>query len=57
MHGRGQPHLPGVPLTGIDDLHFHDPRHDDVSRLSEIGWDIPKVASVSGYWIGKTSVL
>ena len=33
----------------IDDLHFHDLRHDGVSRLFEIGWDIPKVASVSGH--------
>ncbi|AIL60895.1 tyrosine-type recombinase/integrase [Pseudomonas alkylphenolica] len=33
----------------IDDLHFHDLRHDGVSRLFEMGWDIPKVASVSGH--------
>ncbi len=33
----------------IEDLHFHDLRHDGVSRLFEIGWDIPKVASVSGH--------
>lgn len=33
----------------IDDLHFHDLRHDGISRLFEIGWDIPKVASVSGH--------
>lgn len=33
----------------IDDLHFHDLRHDGVSRLFEIGWDIPKAASVSGH--------
>ncbi|WP_282361451.1 tyrosine-type recombinase/integrase [Pseudomonas sp. PS01300] len=33
----------------IDDLHFHDLRHDGVSRLFEKGWDIPKVASVSGH--------
>lgn len=33
----------------IDDLHFHDLRHDGVSRLFEIGWDIPRVASVSGH--------
>jgi integrase len=33
----------------IDDLHFHDLRHDGVSRLFEMGWDIPKAASVSGH--------
>ena len=33
----------------IEDLHFHDLRHDGVSRLFELGWDIPKVASVSGH--------
>ncbi|MNJ24045.1 Tyrosine recombinase XerC [compost metagenome] len=33
----------------INDLHFHDLRHDGVSRLFEKGWDIPKVASVSGH--------
>lgn len=34
---------------GIEDLHFHDLRHEGVSRLFEMGWDIPKVASVSGH--------
>jgi len=34
---------------GIDDLRFHDLRHDGVSRLFEIGLNIPKVASVSGH--------
>ncbi|MNR50540.1 Tyrosine recombinase XerC [compost metagenome] len=33
----------------IDGLHFHDLRHEGVSRLFEMGWDIPKVASVSGH--------
>ncbi|MNJ25801.1 Tyrosine recombinase XerC [compost metagenome] len=33
----------------INDLHFHDLRHDGVSRLFEKGWDIPRVASVSGH--------
>lgn len=36
-------------LTGIADLHFHDLRHDGVSRLFEMDWDIPRVASVSGH--------
>lgn len=33
----------------IDDLHFHDLRHEGVTRLFEMGWNIPKVASVSGH--------
>ena len=34
---------------GIDDLHFHDLRHDGVSRMFEYGYDIPQVAAVSGH--------
>jgi len=30
-------------------LHFHDLRHDGVSRLFELGWNIPHVAGVSGH--------
>jgi integrase len=33
----------------IEDLHFHDLRHDGVSRLFELGWNIPQVACVSGH--------
>lgn len=33
----------------IDDLHFHDLRHEGISRLFEIGRTIPQVASVSGH--------
>jgi integrase len=33
----------------IEDLHLHDLRHDGVSRLFEMDWDIPRVASVSGH--------
>ena len=36
-------------FSEIDDLHFHDLRHDGVSRLFEMDWDIPRVASVSGH--------
>ena len=36
-------------LLGINDLHFHDLRHEGVSRLFEMDWDIPRVASVSGH--------
>lgn len=36
-------------LLGIEDLHFHDLRHDGVSRLFEMGRGIPHVAAVSGH--------
>jgi integrase len=32
-----------------DRRHFHDLRHDGISRLFEMGWTIPHVASVSGH--------
>ncbi|SMQ22099.1 Phage integrase family protein [Pseudomonas helmanticensis] len=37
------------PMLGIEDLHFHDLRHEGVSRLFEMDWDIPRVSSVSGH--------
>lgn len=36
-------------LLDINDLHFHDLRHEGVSRLFEAGWNIPHVALVSGH--------
>jgi integrase len=36
-------------FLGIEDLHFHDLRHDGISRLFELGWTIPQVAEVSGH--------
>lgn len=36
-------------LLGINDLHFHDLRHEGVSRLFEMGLNIPHVAAVSGH--------
>jgi integrase len=36
-------------LLGIVDLHFHDLRHDGISRLFEMGRTIPQVAVVSGH--------
>lgn len=33
----------------IKDLHFHDLRHDGISRLFEMGRTIPQAASVSGH--------
>lgn len=36
-------------LIGIEDLHWHDLRHEGVSRLFESGLDIPRVAMISGH--------
>ena len=36
-------------LLAIDDLHFHDLRHDGISRRSEMGKTIPQAAVVSGH--------
>ena len=36
-------------MLGIEDLHFHDLRHEGISRLFEMGWNIPNVAEVSGH--------
>lgn len=38
-----------VGSSGIEDLHFHDLRHDAVSRLFEAGYDIPQVSQISGH--------
>jgi len=35
--------------VGIDDLHFHDLRHEAISRLFEKGLSIPEVALISGH--------
>lgn len=34
---------------GIEDLHFHDLRHEATSRLFEAGFEIPQVALVTGH--------
>lgn len=36
-------------FLGIEDLHFHDLRHEGVSRLFEMGRNIPQAAAVSGH--------
>lgn len=36
-------------MLGIEDLHFHDLRHDGISRLFEMGRTIPLAAAVSGH--------
>ena len=38
-----------VKMSGIEDLHFHDLRHEAASRLFEQGWTIPQVAGVTGH--------
>jgi integrase len=34
---------------GIEDLHFHDLRHECASWLFELGLDIPRVAGITGH--------
>jgi integrase len=36
-------------ILGIDDLRFHDLRHEGISRLFEMGRTIPQAAAVSGH--------
>ena len=38
-----------VKRSGINDLRFHDLRHEAISRLLEVGLTIPEAASVSGH--------
>jgi integrase len=38
-----------VKRAEIDDLHFHDLRHEAISRLFELGLTAPEVASISGH--------
>lgn len=38
-----------MKVLGIEDLHFHDLRHEGVSRLFEMGRTIPQAAAVSGH--------
>lgn len=40
-------------FLGIEDLHFHDMRHEGTSRLCEMGWSIQLVANVTGHrsWV------
>jgi integrase len=39
----------GCRFLGIEDLRFHDLRHEGISRLFEMGRTIPQVAAVSGH--------
>ncbi len=38
-----------VKRAGLQDLHFHDLRHEAVSRLFELGLNVMEVASISGH--------
>ncbi|KLK93940.1 integrase [Microvirga vignae] len=38
-----------VKRAGVQDLRFHDLRHEAVSRLFELGLSVPEVAMVSGH--------
>jgi integrase len=38
-----------IRMLDIEDLHFHDLRHEGVSRLCEMGKTIPQAASISGH--------
>jgi len=35
--------------AGINDLHFHDLRHEAISRFFEMGLTVPEVAMISGH--------
>lgn len=35
--------------TGIENLHFHDLRHEAISRFFEMGLSVPEVALISGH--------
>ncbi len=37
------------PMAGITDLHFHDLRHEAISRFFEMGLSVPEVALISGH--------
>ena len=38
-----------IRRASVDDLHFHDLRHEAVSRFFERGLSIPEVALISGH--------
>lgn len=41
--------LRAVRRSGIEDLHFHDLRHEAISRLFEKGFSLPEVGLISGH--------
>ena len=38
-----------IKRAGIEDLHFHDLRHEAISRFFEMGFTSPEIASISGH--------
>jgi integrase len=38
-----------VKRAGITNLHFHDLRHEAISRFFEMGLSVPEVALISGH--------
>ena len=36
-------------MLAIDDLHFHDLRHEAATRLSEQGFTVPQMQQVTGH--------
>jgi integrase len=38
-----------VRRAGLKDLHFHDLRHEAVSRLFERGFNVVEVSTISGH--------
>jgi integrase len=38
-----------IKKAGITDLHFHDLRHEAISRFFEMGLSVPEVALISGH--------
>ena len=38
-----------IKRSGINDLHFHDLRHEAITRFFEMGLSIPEVALISGH--------
>lgn len=48
-HAIGVSFLRACKRAGIKDLHFHDLRHESISRLFERGLTLPEVATISGH--------
>ena len=38
-----------IKRSGITDLHFHDLRHEAITRFFEMGLSVPEVAVISGH--------
>ena len=38
-----------IKTTRVNDLHFHDLRHEAISRFFEIGLSVPEVCLISGH--------